>query len=189
MGGKTQLTNVRMAQIQYCWHHSALIFLTQVLASSRAPLSTLQWRHNGRDGVSNHQPLDCLLERLFRRRSKKTSKFRVTGLLAWNSPVTITRKMFNNVIMKGVDFRQLTIKTQFHNMNIYGMNYFLSNLILVDRLYFIDAYKTFINSTNTILIRINKMIKPDERNCNVTNIHVEAIVNGSFQKQQHVYLP
>ena len=26
--------------------------------------STLQWRHNGRDGVSNHQPRDCSLNRL-----------------------------------------------------------------------------------------------------------------------------
>ena len=48
----------------------------------------LQWRHNGRDGVSNHQPHDCLLNRLFRRRSKKTSKLRITGLCAVNSPVT-----------------------------------------------------------------------------------------------------
>ena len=40
----------------------------------------LQWRHNGHDGVSNHQPYDCLLNRLFRRRSKKTSKLCVTGL-------------------------------------------------------------------------------------------------------------
>ena len=47
-----------------------------------------QWRHNGRDGVSNHQTHDCLLNRLFGRRSKKTSKLRVTGLCAWNSPVT-----------------------------------------------------------------------------------------------------
>ena len=48
----------------------------------------LQWRHNERDGVSNHQHHDCLLNRLFRRRSKKTSKLRVTGLCAGNSPVT-----------------------------------------------------------------------------------------------------
>ena len=41
---------------------------------------SLRWRHNGRDSVSNLQPHDCLLNRLFRRRSKKTSKFRVTGL-------------------------------------------------------------------------------------------------------------
>ena len=49
---------------------------------------SLRWRHIGRESVSNHQPHDCLLNRLFRRRSKKTSKIRVTGLCAGNSPVT-----------------------------------------------------------------------------------------------------
>ena len=51
-------------------------------------IKTLQWRHNERDGVSNHQPHDCLLNRLFRHRSNKTSKLRVTGLCEGNSPVT-----------------------------------------------------------------------------------------------------
>ena len=46
----------------------------------------LEWRHNGLDSVSNHQPYDCLLNRLFRRRSKKASKLRVTGLCEGNSP-------------------------------------------------------------------------------------------------------
>ena len=46
---------------------------------------TLRWRHNGRDSLSNHQPHDCLLNRLFRRRSKKTSKLRATGLCVRNS--------------------------------------------------------------------------------------------------------
>ena len=41
---------------------------------------SLQWRHNERDGISNQQPHDCLLNR-FRRRSKKTSKLHVTGPL------------------------------------------------------------------------------------------------------------
>ena len=49
----------------------------------RAPL---QWRHNGRNGVSNHQLRRCLLNLLFRRRSKKTSTLRVTGLCVGNSP-------------------------------------------------------------------------------------------------------
>ena len=49
---------------------------------------TLQWRHNDHDGVSNHQPHGCLLNRLFGHRSKKTSKFRVTGLCVGNSPET-----------------------------------------------------------------------------------------------------
>ena len=51
-------------------------------------LTPLQWRHNGYDGVSNHQPHDCVPNRLFRRRSKKISKLRATGLCAGNSPVT-----------------------------------------------------------------------------------------------------
>ena len=50
--------------------------------------STLQWRYNEHDGVSNHQHHDCLLNRLSRRGSKKASKFRVTGLCVGNSPVT-----------------------------------------------------------------------------------------------------
>ena len=53
---------------------------------------SLQWRHNEPDSVSNNQFHDCLLNRLFRRRSKKTSKLRVTafvrGIHRWpvNSP-------------------------------------------------------------------------------------------------------
>ena len=62
---------------------------------------TLQWRHE-RDGVSNHLLLYCLLNRLFRRRSRKTSKLRVIGLVwaihQWpvNFPHKgpVTRKMF-----------------------------------------------------------------------------------------------
>ena len=62
----------------------------------------LQWRHNGHDGVSNHQLLECLFNHLFRRRSKRTSKVRVTGLCGGihrgqvNSrhKVPVTRKMF-----------------------------------------------------------------------------------------------
>ena len=70
---------------------------------------TLQWRHNGPDGISNRQPYDCLLNRLLRHRSKKTSKLRITGLCAGNSPGSVnsphkgpvTRKMFpfDGVIM------------------------------------------------------------------------------------------
>ena len=71
---------------------------------------SLKWRHNDHDSVSNHQPHGCLLNRLFRRRSKKTSKLRVTGLCVGNSPALVnsphkwpvTRKMlpFDDVIME-----------------------------------------------------------------------------------------
>ena len=65
--------------------------------------TSLQWRHSECDGVSNHQPHDCLPERLFRRKSKKTSKPRVTGLCVGNSPGPVnsphkwpvTRKCFH----------------------------------------------------------------------------------------------
>ena len=62
------------------WHLSWLSHI------SGAP--PLYWRHNDHDGISNHQHHGCLLNRLFRRRSKKTSKLRVTGLCVGNSPGT-----------------------------------------------------------------------------------------------------
>ena len=75
----------------------------------RQNLYSLWWRRKGHGGVSNHQPHGCLLNRLFRRRSKKTSKLRVTALCVGNSPGPVnsphkgpvTRKMFpfDDVIM------------------------------------------------------------------------------------------
>ena len=70
---------------------------------------TLQWRHNEHDGIWNHRRPDCLLNHLFRHRSKKTSKLRITGHYKGNSPVTsdfphkgpVMRKIFpfDDVIM------------------------------------------------------------------------------------------
>ena len=67
--------------------HTVYYFLWRTKAIILPPLNLqpLQWRHNGRDSVSNHRPHDCLLNRLFRRRSKKTWKLRVTGICAGNS--------------------------------------------------------------------------------------------------------
>ena len=72
-------------------------------------MNLFPWRHNERDGVSSHQPYDCLPNGCFRRRQKKTSKLRVTGLCAGNSLLTgefpaqrpVTRKMvpFDDVIV------------------------------------------------------------------------------------------
>ena len=49
---------------------------------------TLRLRHNGHDGVSNHQPHHCLLNRSYGRISKETPKLRVTGHYVGNSPGT-----------------------------------------------------------------------------------------------------
>ena len=62
-------------------------FKTKMLHHNWLNIS-LRWRHNGCNGVSNHQPHDCLLNRLFRCRLKKTPKLRVTGLYVRNSPRT-----------------------------------------------------------------------------------------------------
>ena len=82
--------NTRLCDICLIIRYSAYLPLTRnkyrlhidICIFSISDMHTLQWRHNGCDSVSNHQPRDCLLYRLFRRRSKKTSKLRVTGLCA-----------------------------------------------------------------------------------------------------------
>ena len=67
-------------------------------------LMSLQWRHNECDGVSNHQPHDCLLNRLFRRVSKKKNQSSASPASVWGIhrwPVNfphkwpVTRKMFS----------------------------------------------------------------------------------------------
>ena len=96
------------------------------------------WRHNDHGGVSNHQPHDCLLNGLFRRRSKKTSKLRVTGLCAGNSPGPVnsphkrpvTRKMFpfDDVIMVAVKVSDeyLTITFTVHEPNCWSHLLFIT---------------------------------------------------------------
>ena len=54
-------------------HHCILCVHCITMCIIYASTSSLQWRHNGRESVSNHQPYDCFLSRLFRRRSKKSS--------------------------------------------------------------------------------------------------------------------
>ena len=58
-----------------------------LIMQNKRVLVSLQWRHNERDGVSNHQSLDCLINRFCRRKSKKTSRLRVTGLCEGNPQV------------------------------------------------------------------------------------------------------
>ena len=48
-----------------------------------------QWRYNEHDGISNHRHLNCLLNRMFRRRLKKASKLSVTGLCERNPHVIV----------------------------------------------------------------------------------------------------
>ena len=91
---------------EYNFTHESIINNWRMYVMS---FDSLQWRHNERDGVSNHQPHDYSLNCLFMYTSRKKSKLRVTSLCEGNSPVTgesphkrpVTRKKFpfGDVIM------------------------------------------------------------------------------------------
>ena len=115
--------------VGYIWNSHQSMLLSCLITASEASLQgmdALQWRHNEHNSVSNHQPRDCLLNRLFGHRSKKTSKLRVTGLCAGNSPGPVnsphkwpvTRKMFpfDDVIM-GSDQYQYQTLTKLNKWN------------------------------------------------------------------------
>ena len=106
--------------VQFCEVRTDIGFPNQISLRVRNYFA-LQWRHNGRDGVSNHQPHDCLLNRLFRCRSKKTSKLRVTSLCAGNSPVTgeFPAQMASNV-------ENVSIWWRHHGMVLYNVSNILA---------------------------------------------------------------
>ena len=83
-------SDTHIQRSNYCSSNHIYIYDVACSRNTNTRSRTLRWRHNGRDRVSNHQPHDCLVNRLFRPRSKKTSKLRVTvtGLCAGNSPET-----------------------------------------------------------------------------------------------------
>ena len=105
-----------------------MFYLTCGRILSHNVVNTLQWRHNGHDSVSNRQPYDCLLNRLFRRRSKKTSKLRVTGLCTGNSPgtgefPTLVASNAENVSIwwRHHDLSMLWLKTTSHYLHQYWL--------------------------------------------------------------------
>ena len=132
----------------------------------------LQWRHNDHDGVSNHQPHDCLLKRLFRHRSKKTSKLRVTGLCAGNSPRTgeVPAQMASNAENVSIWWRHhvlrlcMSVETQpllryyfYYFISLYLISmYFISNIVLMNIILnvsyiYIYIYHCFYHFFNVLL--------------------------------------
>ena len=93
---KIHVKCIFVSRIVSCFHHCCWhwqwgnhAFAKGMIATgSRIIATALLWRHNGCGGVSNQQPHDCLLNHFCRRRSNETSKLRVTGLCAGNSPGT-----------------------------------------------------------------------------------------------------
>ena len=64
------------------WKHEGWfsLLIRILIGVNQGGVASLHWRHNWRNSVSNYQPHDCLLNRLLRRRSKKTSKPRSLAL-------------------------------------------------------------------------------------------------------------
>ena len=93
--------------------------------------NTLRWRHNGQDGVSNHQPHHCLLNSLFGCRSKKTSKLRVPGLCAGNSPGTgeFSAQMASNVENVSIRWRHHEQIQTSSISRVLIPKYFMNNLV------------------------------------------------------------
>ena len=102
---------------------------------------SLRWRHNGCDGVSNHQPHHCLRNSFFGPRSKKHQSSASLAFVQGNhrGPVDsphkgpVTRKMFpfDNVIMlrpvmQGPKYYKQTrqiIYWHHHAINMHGIYY------------------------------------------------------------------
>ena len=91
------------------WIGACNLFIYHTPLLVMCVIETLLWRHNECDGISNCWRRNCLLKCLFRHRSKKILKLRVTGLCEGNSspvksPYTrpVSRKIlpFDDVIMK-----------------------------------------------------------------------------------------
>ena len=96
---------VRNAKLTQIWVGDGNIQIDRQLIQQFMDIGSLQWRHNERDGVANHRHADYLLNRLFRRKSKKISKLCVTGLRrrpvnsSHKGPVTRKIFSFDDVIM------------------------------------------------------------------------------------------
>ena len=78
--------------------HSTFVITINIYDASRRYFIKYhkKWRQKERNGNSIHQPHDCLLNSLLRRRSEKTSKLHVTGFCARNSPVNSPHKGASN---------------------------------------------------------------------------------------------
>ena len=114
--------------------------------------SSLRWRHNDRDSVSNHQPHECLLNRLFRRRSKKTSKLRVTGLCPGNSPGTseFPAQMASNAENVSIWWRHHDVPTAWLPIGTVSGFYAVWVLVLLWRLGPVSLIRNYYDShTNT----------------------------------------
>ena len=110
-----------------CTNGNKMISQTFSELEQQRKIWSLQWRHNDHDSVSNHQPHGCLLKRLFRRRSKKTSKLRVTSLCVVNSPGPVNSPHKGRVTRKMFPFDDVIMIIQLRRVFVQAFSQFSSN--------------------------------------------------------------
>ena len=97
-------TNLRLLGL---WIFALISFGRSYIYVARTHLrhsSALQWRHIERDGISNHEPRDCLPKPLFRRRSKKNQSSALLAFLSGIHRLPVTSPI-DDVIMNAMDRR------------------------------------------------------------------------------------
>ena len=131
----------------------ARIYHANILSNCCMHLFTLRWRHNERDSVSNHQPRDCLFNRLFTHRSKKTSKLRVTGLCAGNSPELgeFPAQRASNAEIGSIWWRHHEINTFVYRLTHWGLmphiyihTYTHIHTYICIYIYIVDSFVTYV---------------------------------------------
>ena len=144
---------------------------------------SLHWRHNGRDSVSNHQPHDCLLNRLFRRRSKKTSQLRVTGLCVGNSLGTggFPAQMASNAENVSIWWRHHLVATDVADIlrdkkGFSDINYFISQTISYESKGFCDSSVITVPCTP---------VPGEETNCIPHNIDSNVYIKIRIQSKKY----
>ena len=131
----------------------------------------LRWRHDEHDIISNHQPHHCLLNHLFRRRSKKTSKLRVTGLCVGNSPGTgvFPAQMASNAENVSIWWRHhaLKIRQLLHGVKVYAC-LLITYTGIVPHLFIVSFPMNFLLSHET---ETKKCVNDSCMCCHVENPH------------------
>ena len=139
------------------WRKYVSMNVTSTISTKCLPL---QWRHNGRDGISNHQPRDCLLNRLFLKKKHQSSASLafVRGIHRWpvNSPQKgpVTRIMFpfDDVIVYsrgGGPFLPFSYTTEIHKHAFKPWILAIANLHFIWDEYFAHIHYQSLTFTQT----------------------------------------
>ena len=156
-----------LQKLQTLTKNKTWIILYSMYGSPCKPLVflSLRWRHNDHAGVSNHQPHGCLLNRLFMRKSKKTSKLRVTGLCVGNSPGTgeFPAQMASYAENVSIWWRHHVIALSHYIYTKEDCTICNSPLIIIkDAGYFSKWWQLFTNTTvRIIIVRVPRGVWPD----------------------------